>query len=320
MKALTIVLAGIMPWASQLSDQTYPVDGVANDRHLAKSNLLAKSETAPLTGGLSATAAGETKETDSHSDSGGVVVDPNEGEIQPGTTLTFTFPVEMVPADRLDVPNQPLPFSSEPTLEGEFLWKSQTEGVFRVRGVIAGSTYHLKLAPGLSDLSGKPVSEPDWSAEFTAAAFSVKCDFEEKERLNSRVQVVIESTYPVNLTEVVEHCYIQDRDSRRRFPVEVIETEEASSIEAQEFRVQPRDPLPVGRTYDLIIDGLQEAKNRQSLRYPEVIALGKTAPLQVEWVGAFNRPLEKPEIRLKFNDDRVMGQMAKGLVNGQNTT
>jgi plastocyanin len=92
MKALTIVLAGIMPWASQLSDQTYPVDGVANDRHLAKSNLLAKSETAPLTGGLSATAAGETKETDSHSDSGGVVVDPNEGEIQPGTTLTFTFP------------------------------------------------------------------------------------------------------------------------------------------------------------------------------------------------------------------------------------
>ena len=303
MKALTIVLAGIMPWASQLSGQTYPVDGVANDRHLAKSNLLAKSETAPLTGGLSATAAGETKETDSHSDSGGVVVDPNEGEIQPGTTLTFTFPVEMVPADRLDVPNQPLPFSSEPTLEGEFLWKSQTEGVFTVRGVIAGSTYHLKLAPGLSDLSGKPVSEPDWSAEFTAAAFSVKCDFEEKERLNSRVQVVIESTYPVNLTEVVEHCYIQDRDSRRRFPVEVIETEEASSIEAQEFRVQPRDPLPVGRTYDLIIDGLQEAKNRQSLPYPEVIALGKTAPLQVEWVGAFNRPLEKPEIHLKFNDD-----------------
>ena len=251
---------------------------------------------------LLASSSRESKETDTDSDNSGVIVDPAEGEIQPGTTLTFTFPAAMVQADRLDVPNQPLPFVSDPRLEGEFLWKSQTEGVFTVRGVVPGATYHLKLAAGLADVTGKPLNEPDWSAEFTAAEFSVTCDFEESEHLKGLPQVFLESTYPVNLTEVAQHCYIQDRDARSRFPVEAIQTTD-TSLEAQEFRVQPRNPLPVGRTYDLIIDGLQDAKTRHALPYPKVFPLGTTEPLKVQWVGAFNHVLEKPEIRLKFNDD-----------------
>ena len=46
-------------------------------------------------------------------DAGGVLIEPSEGEIEPGTTLTFTFPTAMVGADRIDVADQPLPFVSQ---------------------------------------------------------------------------------------------------------------------------------------------------------------------------------------------------------------
>ena len=240
-------------------------------------------------------------ERDSSPEAGAVVIEPSEGQIEPGTTLTLTFPTAMVGADLLGVANQPLPFLSEPSLEGEFLWKSPTEGVFTVRGVVAGATYHLTLARGLADISGKPVSAPDWSAEFTTQAFSISTDFEESEHLSDHAQIPLESTYNVDLTEVAQHSYFQDRDTRQRFAVEALQTGE-KSIEAKEFRVAPRAPLPAGRTYDLIIDGLLDAKSRQRLPYPKVFPVGTTAPLKIEWVGAFNHPLEEPEIRIKFND------------------
>ena len=104
-------------------------------------------------------------------DAGGVLIEPSEGEIEPGTALTFTFPTAMVGADHIDVADQALPFVSQPRLEGQFLWKSLTEGVFTVRGVIPGATYRLTLAPQLADASDKPVEAPDWSAEFTTPRF-----------------------------------------------------------------------------------------------------------------------------------------------------
>ena len=84
-------------------------------------------------------------------DAGGVLIEPSEGEIAPGTTLTFTFPAAMIRADQIDTADQALPFVSQPRLEGEFLWKSPTEGVFTVRGVVPGTTYRLTLAPQLAD-------------------------------------------------------------------------------------------------------------------------------------------------------------------------
>jgi uncharacterized protein YfaS (alpha-2-macroglobulin family) len=235
-------------------------------------------------------------------DAGGVLIEPSEGEIEPGTTLTFTFPTAMVGADRIDVANQPLPFASNPQLEGGLLWKSATECVFTVQGVIPGTTYRLTLAPELADASGKPVEAPDWSAEFTTPSFSVTTDFEESEHLSSRPQIPLESTYGVRFSEVVEHSYFQDRDSRQRFPAEVVQSSE-NPTEGREFRVGPREPLPVNRTYDLIVDGLLEAKTRQPLPYLRAFPAGTTVPLKVEWVGAFNHPLDDPEIDIKFNDE-----------------
>src|SRR5438309_1337669 len=74
------------------------------------------------------------KETKSNikPDAGGVVIAPGEGEISPGDELTLTFPNAMVSADKIDMGAQPCPFVSQPKIEGTFLWKSETEGVFTV--------------------------------------------------------------------------------------------------------------------------------------------------------------------------------------------
>jgi alpha-2-macroglobulin len=243
-----------------------------------------------------------TETENANPDAGGVHVEPSSGSIEPGTVLTFTFPTSMIESANVDVPNQPWPFLSRPELEGEFLWKSPTEGEFKVKRVKAGATYHFGLAPELIDLAHQPVPAKDWSAEYTAPPFSVTTDFESRHELSSQPQLPLESTYDVRLTEVVEHTYFQDRDSRQRFPVNVIQGLE-DSAQAREFRVTPREPLPVARTYDLIVDGLVEVGSHEPLSYPRVFPAGTTAPLKIEWVGAFNRALEEPMIQIKFNDE-----------------
>lgn len=238
-------------------------------------------------------------------EAGGVVIEPGRGEISPGDEITITFPNAMVSANKIDMGDQPAPFVSEPKIEGSFLWKSQTEGVFVVRGLVAGAKHRLMLARGLTDASGKPIAAPGWSAEFTAREFTITTDFEEREHLNIQPQIELNSTYDVRLAEVAEHVYFQDRDSRQRFPVDVILWSETVSdkIEAKEFRVAPRAPLPAGRTFDLVVNGLLDAKSRKPLPYLKVFPAGKTEPLEVAWVGAFNHPLDTPSIRIKFSDN-----------------
>src|SRR6266568_8445232 len=239
-------------------------------------------------------------------DAGGVVIEPSSGKIAEGDTITITFPVSMVAADLIDVGDQPSPFVSEPKLDGTFLWKSQTEGVFTVSGVVAEARHRLTLAPALKDATGKPFVVKDWSAEFKTPKFAIATEFSERKQLPARPQMYLESTYAVRLDEAAQHIYFQDRESRGRFPVEVIQTAEdktAGSLEATGFRVTPRAPLPVGRTFDIIVNGLLDAKSRRPLPYLQVIPAGKTEPLEVEWVGAFNHALEQPSIRIKFNDD-----------------
>jgi alpha-2-macroglobulin len=238
-------------------------------------------------------------------DSGGIILQPGEGEIAAGEELTITFPTAMVSADKIDLAGQPSPLLTEPKLEGDFLWKSQTEGVLTVKSVVAGASHRFTLAPGLRDLAGKRIAPADWGAEFKAPEFSVTSDFEKSEYLSVRPQIPLTSTYDVRLAEVAEHVYFQDRDSQQRFAVEVLlegEREVSGEVEAKEFRVAPRDALPPDRTFDLIVNGLLDAKSRKPLPYLKVFPVGKTQSLAVEWVGAFNSAIEEPTIRIKFAD------------------
>ena len=247
----------------------------------------------------------EEEASNAKPDAGGIVIEPSSGKIAEGDTITITFPVSMVAADLIDVGDQPSPFVSEPKLDGTFLWKSQTEGVFTVSGVVAEARHRLTLAPGLKDATGKPFVVKDWSAEFRTPKFAITTEFSERKQLAARPQIYLESTYAVRLDEAAQHIYFQDRESRERFPVEVIQTAEgkaADSLEATGFRVTPRAPLPVGHTFDLIVNGLLDAKSRRPLPYLQVMPAGKTEPLEVQWLGAFNHPLEDPTIRIKFDD------------------
>jgi uncharacterized protein YfaS (alpha-2-macroglobulin family) len=247
----------------------------------------------------------EEEPSNAKPDAGGVVIEPSRGKIAEGDTITITFPVSMVAADLIDVGDQPSPFVSEPKIDGTFLWKSQTEGVFTVSGVVAGARHRLALAPGLKDATGKPFVVKDWSAEFRTPKFAITTEFTERKQLPARPQIYLESTYAVHLDEAAQHIYFQDRESRGRFPVEIIQTAEgkaADSLEATGFRVTPRAPLPVGHAFDLIINGLLDAKSQKPLPYLQVMPVGKTEPLRVQWLGAFNHPLEDPTIRIKFDD------------------
>jgi alpha-2-macroglobulin len=248
----------------------------------------------------------EEEQSNAKPDAGSIVIEPSSGKIAEGDTITITFPLSMVASELIDVGDQPSPFVSEPKLGGTFLWKSQTEGVFTVSGVVAGARHRLTLAPGLKDAAGKPFVVKDWSAEFRTPKFAITSDFGERKQLPARPQIYLDSTYAVRLDEAAQHIYFQDRESRQRFPVEVIQTAEektADSLEATGFRVTPREPLPVGRTFDLIVNGLLDAKSRRPLPYLQVMPAGKTEPLNVQWLGAFNHALEEPTIRIKFNDD-----------------
>src|SRR5690349_6052548 len=96
----------------------------------------------------------EDESSNAKPDAGGIVIDPSSGKIEEGDTITITFPVSMVATDLIDVGDQPSPFVSEPKLDGTFLWKSQTEGIFTVSGVVAEARHRLTLAPGLKDAAG----------------------------------------------------------------------------------------------------------------------------------------------------------------------
>src|SRR5260370_32381739 len=118
-----------------------------------------------------------------HPDAGGIVLEPSSGKIGEGDQITITFPVSMVPDRLIDVDGQPAPFVSQPRLEGTFLWKSETEGVFTVTGVVADAHHRLTLATGLKDAAGKPFLGKEWRAEFRAPKFTLNSDFRVDEDL-----------------------------------------------------------------------------------------------------------------------------------------
>src|SRR5438132_746475 len=146
----------------------------------------------------------EEKKSNTKPDAGGVVIDPSEGEIAAGSELTITFPNAMVGVNKIDMSGQPSPFMSEPKIEGDFLWKSQTEGVFTVKAVVAGATHRLTLMRDLKDASGKRMEAPGWSAQVSAAPLSITSDSTEHEQLDSQPQIPHDANHNCRSTEFAD--------------------------------------------------------------------------------------------------------------------
>ncbi len=244
--------------------------------------------------------------TDLQPVAGGVTLEvPEDGKIEAGTTLSVSFPAAMVAADQIDLAGPPSPVRFSPTLPGDWLWKSQTDGQFTVKDpIIPGQTYTAGLLPGLRTLDGAPVAPAGWGAELHTEPFNVSCDREETDHLSSLPEVVLKFTYRVRLDDAARRIYFQDRDSHARQDAELSlhEQDRDDEPEAAVLRAIPLAPLAGGRTWDLIVEDVREQASGVSTPHLTSLPLGFTAPLRLKWLGAFNRPLEKPLIRGRFED------------------
>ena len=238
-----------------------------------------------------------------------------EADFDTDTTFTVRFPSAMVPPDRIDVEKAESPIVAWPDLDASFIWRTQSNGTWSVNGpLIPGQTYHLHLREGLKALDGTAIPFDEWGITVDTRYLTVTSDYDSREKLSARPQVPLEFNYKVSLAGVDKGIWFQDRATRRRFPVEILLNAAQADVSGDvvdlsaqplpaltEFRVRPRDPLPVGHNYDLIVDHVVDAFAGRDLPYPEVFALGATRPLAVDYVAARNWPTDKPHIEVKFN-------------------
>jgi alpha-2-macroglobulin len=239
-----------------------------------------------------------------------------EDALRAHTTLTITFPTDMVPPDKIDAEGVESPIEVWPSLDAHFFWRTQSQGELTVKGpLLPGQAYRFRVRAGTKDLAGNPFQADAWGLEMTTPVLRVIAeDYGERISLNSSPQVPIELNYPIRLSDAARGVWFQDRASRQRFPAEILlnlpegETDGGSLVEAKAeaeevtaFRVRPLQPLPVGRRYDLVVEGICDALGGRPLPYPQVFPLGVTRPLRIDYVAARNLPLKAPHIEVKFS-------------------
>ncbi len=248
----------------------------------------------------------------------GIQLSPAGGDINPRDSITVSFPAAMVPAEKIDAGGVASPISFDPPLDGKFLWKSVTEGEFTLPAELPpGMTYRARLAPGLRDARGAAVTAKV-SEIFTTPAFRARSEFDETRHLRTRPQVLLEFNYAVDLSDVAERIYFQDRDNFQRIGSEIslrtIDRNDPAQPESSVLRVSPREDLPAGRTFDLILDGVRAQTGGKPLPFLQRFPLGTTQPLKVEWLGAFNAPRDTPVIRAKFSEELIPESVNAGDV------
>ena len=253
---------------------------------------------------------------------GGLSVDGAEEPLRPGTVLTIAFPTAMVPPDRIDVEGSESPVEVSPSLDTQFIWRTPSQGELMVKApLLPAESYRFRLREGTRDLSGNPLEVDAWGIEMTTPPLRVVEEgYGERDNLNASPQVPLEFNYPVRLADAANGVWFQDRITREKFPAEILlnvaegEMDDAPVAEAKEttnditaFRVRPLQPLPVGRRYDLVVDGISDAYGGRSLRYPQVFPIGTTRSLQIDYVVGRNFPLETPRVEVKFS--QTLGDM-----------
>ncbi len=246
----------------------------------------------------------------------GISVEGLGEPVAPFTFLSVQFPEDMVTGDQIDVEGAVSPIVFWPEVDLEFTWRTPSRGDLMVKGpVMPAQTYKLRLRDGLQNAGGNKLAVEQWGAEMVSPALrAVDSGYGVRESLNARPQVRVEFNYPISLADAAAGAWFQDRVTRERFPVEVLLNIPDGNLESvvedvrgdlpdkvYYVRFRPLKPLPLGRFFDLVVEGVRDAYSRRSLPYPAVFPVGTTRPLTVDFVSARNFPLETPDIRVKFS-------------------
>jgi uncharacterized protein YfaS (alpha-2-macroglobulin family) len=186
----------------------------------------------------------------------------------------------------------------------EMRWKSATELSVRFQErVRPGAEYVFRLADGVAEKLGVP---PDWSARFAALPLlASRSDVWDgnagySRRLEREPSIAVRTTYPVRFEDVAKRVSFRAVKSGQRRPASVFFS--GDEAVGTFFSVRAREPLPVGETWDLLIEGLSDAGTGTALPHPVVLPAGSTRPLEIDWLGGFNHPLEKPTVRIEFSE------------------
>jgi len=250
---------------------------------------------------------------------GGVTISPEEGTIDPFGSFSMTFPADIVASDQIDAEGAESPVIAWPPLGDKFYWRSPASGDWFVKGLrIPGQTYRLRLREGLKALDGSALPIGTWGVELAAPPMKVSSWYDERDQLNSRPVVPLEFNYPVRLGDAAAGLWFQDRATRKRFPAEISVRADAEDTKPVPtpvtIRATPRDPLPVGAYYDLVVENVGDAYAGRTLEYPRVFPLGTTRPLAVDFVAARNWATGNPHIEIKFQNSLADGPLPANAV------
>jgi len=248
----------------------------------------------------------------------GVSISPADGKIEPFATFSLSFPTDIVGADVIDQESAQAPITIWPPLDASFIWRSPAEGDWTVTGArIPGQTYRVRLREDLQAIDGSPIPIAAWGAALKSDPLRVSSWYEERSHLHASPQVPLEFNYPVRIHDVAEGIWFQDRATRKRFPAQIVigsDTANPGLPTPTTIRATPRDPLPVGATYDLVVENVFDAHAGRTLPYPRVFPLGTTRPLAIDFVAARNWATGKPHIEIKFKTSLADAPLTKNAV------
>jgi uncharacterized protein YfaS (alpha-2-macroglobulin family) len=229
------------------------------------------------------------------------LVGANEGTLTLTSerTVSVSFPAAMVPASEIDVETKISPIRVVPASPVTFMWKSQTEGVANLGKVAPGAELEVYVADGLKDHAGKAVPAAKLGV-VVSPPFKVDI-YHSGEKVTRRPSVSVTFSYPVRPSDLAEAAWFQDRDSRQRYPAEVVLPEDAGDT-VRDATVTSRTDLPGGRTFDFMIEGLADAESGVRSQQFYIEPLGETEALRVGKIAAFNYPMQRRRIAVEFNE------------------
>lgn len=251
---------------------------------------------------------------------GGVRVEPPGGDLAAVRFLQITFPVDMVAKEEVGNKVTP-PVVMEPSARSFFHWTGTRSGILETR--LSGYVdvmRRLRLAPDLRDAAGNPVDAAGWGADFADAEMAVVgvgflsgseelVDPDPDFRLGGMSQVLLTFNRDVLPAAIAGNIAFIDAETRQRHPVRVALEQEQPDEPQATVVIEPANPLPMERTYWLVVERTSDYTGNYPLPHLRVFPAGKTQAIKLTWSRAYNQPRTGAFIRLGFNHDIDMAAL-----------